>query len=293
MSDVIADVILPKRHLLAESPVWDAANDRLIWVDIEAGEVLTGLLEDDAVTVTGSFKVDDFVGVAVPATDGTLTVAGHTALWRLWTEGGHYHPMAELLTPDRRWNDGAVDPDGRLCVGSLTLIGEPEQNILVRLEHDGSVTYLDEDLSLTNGMAWSPSGDAMYVADTARSIIWARDYDPTSGRSDHRSVAFTIDDGVPDGLATDTDGNLWVAVWGPGQVRCYTPTGRLLRTVHVPAPQTSSVAFVGPDLDRLLITTASTGLTGDELAAYPESGYLFTLADVGVRGVAHPPHAVA
>jgi len=93
-----------------------------------------------------------------------------------------------------------------------------------------------------------------------------------------------IQDGTPDGLCVDTEGNLWVAVWGAGQVRCFDAGGVHVATVEVPAPHTSSVAFVGPGLDRLLITTAREDLSDTQLVAHPRSGHLF-LADVGARGV--------
>jgi sugar lactone lactonase YvrE len=88
-------------------------------------------------------------------------------------------------------------------------------------------------------------------------------------------------------MCVDAEGNLWVAIWGAGQVRCFSPDGEPLATVEVAAPNTSSVALVGPNLDTLLITTASEQLSADQLAQYPDSGKLFT-AEVGARGLPVP-----
>ncbi len=98
-----------------------------------------------------------------------------------------------------------------------------------------------------------------------------------TGTTGEREVAFPITDGLPDGMCADADGNLWIAVWGRGRVECRTPQGRLLATVAVDAPHTTSVAFAGPDLDLLVITTATT-------AGHPGSGRLFT-ARVGAVGL--------
>lgn len=105
-----------------------------------------------------------------------------------------------------------------------------------------------------------------------------------SGAVGSRQVHLRIDEGAPDGLCVDTDGSLWVAVWGAGEVRCFDAAGEQVATVEVAAPHTSSIAFVGPARDRLLITTARTDLSAAQFDAHPLSGRLF-LADVGARGV--------
>ena len=99
-----------------------------------------------------------------------------------------------------------------------------------------------------------------------------------------REEAFTVEGGKPDGMAVDVEGHLWIAVWGAGQVRRYHPDGEAVAVIEVPAPHTSSVAFVGPGRDLLLITTAQDELTDAQLADWPESGRLF-LADPGITGL--------
>jgi sugar lactone lactonase YvrE len=146
---------------------------------------------------------------------------------------------------------------------------------------------IDDDLGLSNGVAWSPDGDVLYTVDTTAKTVWSRPYDTASGRWGEREAAFGVSDGSPDGLCVDAEANLWVAVWGRGEVRRYSPRGDLLAVVRVPAPHTSSMAFVGSDRDRLLITTARDDLSPGDLAAYPDSGRLF-LADVETTGL--PTH---
>ena len=177
-----------------------------------------------------------------------------------------------------RTNDGATDPSGRFLIGTLALDGRFGAERLLRIEHDGKVTVIDDDLVLSNGLAWSPDGSKLYSVDTGRNVVWQRDYSPGPEAPGARSRYLTVEPGHPDGMCMDADGNLWVAVWGGGEVRCYAPGGEVTATVRVPAPHTSSVAFVGESLDTLLITTARKDLSPEQLEDFPDSGRLFTAA---------------
>ncbi|MHB1489485.1 MAG: SMP-30/gluconolactonase/LRE family protein [Cellulomonas sp.] len=189
--------------------------------------------------------------------------------------------------PDRM-NDGATDPAGRFLVGTLSLGTSSGNQRLVRLEDDGRQTLIDDDLWLSNGIAWSPDGSLLYTVDTLPGLVWVRDYDARTGAVGPRRAHLHLAGEFPDGLCVDLDGNLWIAVWGAGQVRSYGPDGTLIDVVHVAAPRTSSVAFVGPALDLMLITTARVDLSSAELAEHPDSGRLFT-ARTGAVGVPTTP----
>lgn len=269
---------------LAEGPVWDAARSRLLWVDIHAGAVLQGALRGGRVEVAGRETFDGMVGGVVAAADGRLLVAAQERLVEvgpdgLRTDGPRVAPAGDA----RRLNNLAVDPAGRAVVGTLSLDGPSEREELVRLEHDGSLTMIDDDLTLSNGLAWSTDGQRFYSADTERRTIFVRSYDAGAGATGERQVHVRVDDGLPDGIATDVEDHLWVAVWGAGEVRRYDPDGALVERLAVPAPHTSSVGFAGDDLELLVITTASAELSDAGRAAHPDAGRLFT-AHVGVAG---------
>jgi sugar lactone lactonase YvrE len=274
-------------HRLAEGPVWDPDRHRLLWVDIPVGLVHYGrLAADDAVIADGSWSFGDTVGAVAVAAGGELLVAGKESVLRVTPDGARI-PVATVLAPGgHRLNDGAVDPAGRFLVGSLALDGSSGRQVLVRLD-PGGPTVLDSDLSLSNGLAWSPAGDRMYSIDTTPRTVWVRDYDAATGATGPRRLAFAIEDGSPDGMCADVDGNLWIAVWGGGRVECRTPDGQLLATVAVAVPHPSSVTFAGPDLDILVITTACEELSAAERVAHPEAGQLFTVRP-GIRGLPVP-----
>lgn len=272
---------------LAEGPVWDVEQQRLCWVDILAGLVCEGRLDNSRIQVIRTHRFDGMVGAVAAGPDGTLLVAGQEQLVALLPDGSrHSGPRIIPSGQRRRLNDGATDPAGRFLVGTLSLDGASTSETLVRWEHDGGITELDDDLTLSNGLAWSTDGRTMYSVDTMRRTVFARDYGPDGPRRIH----LRIDGGVPDGIAVDADDHLWVAVWGAGEVRRYAPDGALIERVSVPAPNTSSVAFAGPDLRTLVITTASAELDPARLREHPYSGRLFTIR-VDVPGLPVMPWA--
>jgi sugar lactone lactonase YvrE len=269
-------------YVLAESPVWDQRTARLYWVDIPAGAVIEGRLDGDEVHEERRWHRRETVSAVCPAEDGTLLVAGATALHRLDPERGWQESGPALIEGPRRLNDGACDPAGRYVVGSLDLSGAGGEEVLV---HTGSSPAhpLRSGVGLSNGIDWSTDGATIYHVDSTRRTVSSAAYDATAETATGWSPLFEVLDGVPDGLALDAEGLLWVACWGAGQVRRYDHDGRVLQVVDVDAPLTSSFAFAGEGLTTLVITTARDGLSSEELAAAPGSGSLF-VARPGVRG---------
>lgn len=280
----------PQAHELAEGPVWDPVRERLLWVDIRRGLVLEGVLRDDGtVDVVDEVAFGGTVGAVAVAADGEWVVAGGEELL-LRDPSGTVRPGPRILPPGsgRRLNDGKPDPAGRFLVGSLHLEDDdPTGELLAVLDADGTVRVLDDDLSLSNGIGWTADGARLYSIDTLRRTVYARDYDARTGAVGPRATFLTVDDGHPDGMCLDAEEHLWIAMYGLGQVRRYSPSGELVATVDVPAPNVTCVAFAGPRLDTLVITTATQDLDADQLARFPGSGRLFT-ATPGVRGLPQP-----
>src|SRR5947209_11369217 len=278
-----------ERFRLGEGPVWDAVRQRLLWVDILAGQVLEGRLNDGRVGVSRRWDFPGMVGAVAVGPDGDLLVAAQEQLVLLRNDGSRLDGR-RIVPPGehRRLNDGGTDPAGRFVVGTLALDGSSERELLVRLEADGGLTEFDGDLKLSNGLAWSTDGAWMFNVDTLRRVIYVRRYDAASGVVGDRRVHLRFSDRFPDGIAMDSADHLWVALWGAGEVRRYSPDGELAERVTVPAPHTSSLAFAGNDLKQLVITTATAELTERQLVEYPDSGRLFVLT-VEVAGQATVP----
>ena len=158
----------------------------------------------------------------------------------------------------QRFNDGKADPQGRFWVGTLDkqLTGGTRGG-LFRVDPDLSVHKMSDGYGISNGIAWSPDDHTLYHCDSAPTNIYAYDFDAASGTVENRRVFASVDEtiGRPDGCASDAEGFLWVAVPGSGSIYRYDPAGKLERRLPVPSNFPSSVAFGGPDLKTLYITT--------------------------------------
>lgn len=264
-------------YLLAESPLWDPDQARILWVDVLAGAVLEGRLAGSWLEVTRERRYEGMVG-ALGYGSGRILVARQRDLVAEGRDGSRSSGLR--LIPDgvpARTNDGATDPAGRFLVGTTGVGGTTGRQALMRIDPLG-VTVLDDDLGVSNGIGWSPDGSELYHVDTADRLVWVRPYDAASGRAGPRRVWVRFVDARPDGLGVDALGYVWIAAWGAGEVRRFTPEGVLDQVVALPAPHVSSLAFAGRDLDVLVISTARYGLSKKRLAAAPESGRLFTVA---------------
>lgn len=286
---------------LTEGPVWHAGRGDLLWVDIPAGLIHRARLvdgdDDSGLPDLGPRRTVSLagpVGAVAPCASGGLLAAAGTSFLRV-DEDGVATEFAAPVVPDdgtpRRMNDAKCDPSGRLLAGTMAHDATPDAGTLYRLDPDGTLTTVLSPVTISNGLGWSPDGRLLYYADSPTHRVDVFDHDPVTGAlSGRRPFADTSPAGMPDGLAVDTEGRVWVAVWGAGQVRAYTPDGALHAVVTVAASQVSSCAFVGPELDLLIITTAAEGLTAAQLAAEPHAGRLF-ICRPGATGLPVPPFA--
>jgi sugar lactone lactonase YvrE len=184
-------------------------------------------------------------------------------------------------------NDGAVGPDGRFYAGSLNFdVLDAPDGCLYRVDTDGSIATIETGLVLPNGIAFSPDGRTLYVTEMWVNRITAFDFDARRGTVSRRRPLIEVpaDEGHPDGLIVDAEGYLWSGHWQGFRVTRYDPDGKKVCHVGVPVPTATCMAFGGPGLDRLFITTGKKGLSPDQVGKYPEAGDLFMVtADVKGR----------
>ena len=165
----------------------------------------------------------------------------------------------------------------------------PHVAALYRLDADLKVSRMVGDVTLSNGLGWSPDGRQMYYIDSVTQGVDVFDFDPADGSLGERRRLITIPpgEGLPDGMTVDAEGGLWIALHGSGSIRRYLPDGRVDRVVRVPPKMVTCCAFGGPDLTDLYITTMCLGLSEDGLRAQPLAGALFRCRP-GVRGTPAP-----
>jgi sugar lactone lactonase YvrE len=252
----------------AEGPVWHPGWGGLRWVDMLAGDVLSF----DAAGAVARTHVGEVAAAIRPRTGGGMVVGiergfalvdpsrAVTKLPELWAAG----PI--------RMNDGGCDPDGRFYCGSISK-DTTGAAALYRLDPDGSVTVVLRDLTISNGLAWSPDGTLAYFNDTKTQHVDVFDYDSRAGLTNRRHVVvIPPETGSPDGLTVDAEGHVWVALWGGGAVHRYAPDGRLEAVIELPVKQVSAVALGGDDLRDLYITTSRENLPA---GVDPDGGSLY------------------
>src|SRR5215217_3645557 len=260
-----------------EGAVWSPQWGGLRWVDMLAGDVLS-LAEDGSVnrqhvaSVAAAIRPRRSGGAVIGAErqflleepDGTIR-----QLDQLWSDTGV------------RMNEGGCDPNGRFYCGSVAYDQSAGAAKLFRLDPNLTVHTVLPQVTVSNGLDWSPDNSLAYYNDTATFSISVFDYSPDAGLTNRRTFVEVADDGRPDGLTVDSEGAVWTAISNQGVVHRYTPTGVLDEVVDVPARKVTSCTFGGDQLDELFITTSQENIDTD---SDPLAGSLFH-AHVGVRGL--------
>lgn len=267
--------ILEAGAVLAEGPVWH--DERLWWVDIESREIHA---LDPAIGADRKWTLPRRVGFIVPRRSGGFVVGTECGIFS-WNDGT-LAPLAnpEHDKPGNRFNDAKCDPQGRLWAGTMAMSEASSQGSLYRFDGRGAVRML-EQVSISNGLAWSPDGATMYYIDSPTRRVDAFDFH--DGEISNRRSVIEVVDGFPDGMCADSDGNLWVALWGGWGVACYDPrTGKRVAKIDVPVEAVTSCCF--GESGELFITTASRDLDKEGRERQPQAGGIFR-AETGVVGM--------
>jgi sugar lactone lactonase YvrE len=271
---------------LGEGPLW--VEGGLEWVDVPRGR--WERFDTERGPAPGRVLGDRLSALA-PRASGGRVVAVDGAIVALDPAGERSWEIPVVAPGGGAvLNDAGCDRRGRLWVG--TAAARSRGAALYRIDAERSAHVGLSGLTMSNGLDWSPGGDRLYHVDSVPGVVRAFAYDADRGRLGPGTVLVEIPsaDGVPDGLAVDAEGTIWVAIWGAGQVRRYDPQGRRIGTIVVPASQVTSCAFGGPGLHMLWITTAREGLDAASLRAEPHAGGLF-VAEPGTVGLAPAPFA--
>jgi len=270
------------RCLLGESPLWHPIEQVLYAVDIPGRQVLRWCGGADAPDV---WPQDAEPGCIAARASGGLLVARRDGLWALDTTTG----QQQLVAPPPydaarlRFNDGKVDPAGRLWVGSISDAREPEA-ALYRLDGQAFTAQVP-GLTTSNGLAWSPDGRRMHWSDTKAHRVYAADFDVATGALATPRVFAEFQPrtpgeaygGRPDGAAMDAEGHYWAAMFEGGALVRIAPTGEVVQRVELPVTCPTMPTFGGADLRTLFITTAREKRPAEELAREPLAGAVLQL----------------
>lgn len=283
MRIVDARVFVSDVSRLGEGPVW--FDGRLWWVDVEAGRLRS--VDADGEDLR-DHDLGRRLGASAPTSDGRFVVALEDGI-------GFFDPadgtVEIVVSPEgaelrNRFNDGKCDLRGRFVAGTLNRQGGADLAALYSFSPDGGIEKILDPVSLSNGLAWTHDGGTLFYIDTPTREVAAFDYDLETGQMTARRVVVEVPEamGFPDGMEIDVEGNLWVAHWGGGAVRCWSPiTGECLAEVPVRCACPTSCAFGGADLATLFITSASSEFSGEESDVGSPAGSVFACRP-GVAG---------
>jgi|BEDMetMinimDraft_2_1075160.scaffolds.fasta_scaffold03090_1 sugar lactone lactonase YvrE len=271
------------RSILGEGPSWDEESGTLYWVDIKGGRVHWWNLS------SGTFRTLDLkqtVSCVVPTrVKGKVMVTLKQSFAVLDLNSGSLSKVKEIRASDRvRFNDGKCDPRGRFWAGTMDMEEREPLGSLYVLGSDMSLRGVVEKVTVSNGIGWSPDHSEMYYIDSPTRRIMVLDYDVDTGQVKDRGRRIDLSSypGVPDGMTVDSEGKLWVALWGGNRVLRIEPSGRVIGEVKVPALHVTSCVFGGARLNTLFITTAQDDVNSPAKTEGPD-GRLFMI-DLEVPG---------
>ena len=242
--EINAKLVLDAKTKLGEGSIWHPKENKLYWVDIE-GKTLH--IFDPVTNKDIHFNTGSRTSTVVPLAGGGALVAMQNGIHQIDVKTGNLKLIVNpIKDPNIRFNDGKCDAEGRFWVGTMELNFKQGAAVLYRMDKDQSVHLMLSNVTISNGIVWSADKKTMYYIDTPTGAVDAFDYDEKTGAIKNRRVVVKVPDGMgsPDGMTIDAKGNLWVALWGGHGVGCFDPnTGKLLKKINVPAPNTSSCAF--------------------------------------------------
>ena len=283
--------VLDARASLGECPVWSAEERALCWIDINAPSLNRF---DPATGANITMPMPESIGCFAFRAAGGFVVALRGGIWLARADGTLTRKLADAPydPAHHRFNDGRCDAQGRFFAGTMNERRDAPTGELLRIDADGRMECVLSDMTISNGLAWSPDGRTMYHADTPTRTIRAYDYDRATGTPSRPRVFahFDVETDRPDGAAVDRDGCYWIAFYRGGKVARISPTGEVLAEIPIAAQCPTMCAFGGSDLRTLYVTTARQHREADELLRLPQSGGIFAM-QIDVPGLPEPKFA--
>ena len=281
--------IYPSQNILGEGPLWNVKEQAIYWVDIDGKKIQRFYPETQKYE---SFDVPVKVCLMAFRKRGGMICGTEDGFyfWDHETQKMDFITHPEKGKKESRFNDGKVDRKGRLWAGTMTFEGAT--SALYRMGSNLGVKKMISDITISNGIGWSPDNSIMYYVDSLRYVISAYDFDLETGSISNQRPFIQMDAkfGIPDGLTVDSEGYVWCAIYGAWKVIRYDPSGKVAAEIKMPVSKPSSCMFGGKDLDELYVTSISEGLSEEDKAKESMAGDLFMIK-TDVKGLPEPEFA--
>jgi L-arabinonolactonase len=277
---------LKVKNTLGEGIIWDAASACVWWTDIDGSKLYRYQSEDKQLD---HWTTPERLGSFALVSDSEFLICGFAsgfAYFNPHSGGLQWLEKIEQNNPGTRLNDGRADRQGRFWAGSMVESGDRGAGALYCFDQQLQVASKVSGLTISNGLCWSPDSTVMYHTDTPSRRINAYDFDAATGAiANQRCLVRTEKGCFPDGSSVDAEGYIWNAQWGASQVVRYSPEGEVDFVLPLPVSQPTCVAFGGPRLDRLFVTSATQGFDEQTLSAEPEAGNVLVF-QTNISGIA-------
>lgn len=288
------------RDKIGEGVFWCPVEKAVYWLDVPMPSILHRI--NPSTKRHDTWSMPEMITALAKRNDGSLLVASHRGINFFDQNEGklNRNVSPEAGVAQNRSNDGAPDAAGRFWMGTMmNNLGPNGEDMPITqasgalwcIERDLTYRKVISDITITNGVVWSPDATTLYVADSAPQIIHAYDFDLATGSVSKPRVFSAIKDlGYPDGAAVDSEGFLWSARWEGNCIARFNPDGNVDCIVPIPSSRVTSLAFGGDDFKTVYVTTARQGLTADEATRFPQQGGLFSFRSP-VAGLPRPQFA--
>lgn len=279
-------------NYLGETPIWSPQEQALWWVNCERPAALHRWHPESGRHDTWPMPARN--GGFVPKAGGGLLVALADGLYDFDPESGALTLRVRSDLPDLiKLHECHCDRQGRFWIGAYDHHFPADRTaaggFFYRLDGDALTPVID-GIAVANGLAFSPDGRTLYATSSPSRKVEAFDLDPETGAVSNRRTFFALepgDKGHIDGATVDAEGGYWVALVGIGELRRYTPDGRLDRTIATPCSNPTKPGFGGPDMATLYVTSTKMAINPDH-PGNDRNGGLYALRP-GVSGVAETP----
>ena len=277
---------LKVKNTLGEGIIWDAASACVWWTDIDGSKLYRYQSEDKQLD---HWATPERLGSFALVSDSEFLICGFASGFAYFNPHSgelQWLEKIEQNNPGTRLNDGRADRQGRFWAGSMVESGDRGAGALYCFDQQLQVASKVSGLTISNGLCWSPDSTVMYHTDTPSRRINAYDFDAATGAiANQRCLVRTEKGCFPDGSSVDAEGYIWNAQWGASQVVRYSPEGEVDFVLPLPVSQPTCVAFGGPRLDRLFVTSATQGFDEQTLSAEPEAGNVLVF-QTNISGIA-------